>query len=333
MRRAFFFVALNALVVSGCCCTGMPTAPAAMPMQRAVQAVEYPVPPGVAEPDTSTVVEMRNVHFRVDRRLALEIRHLNGTMQPQDGFAVIDFGNASSFYIRLAHAEIHLTMDNLTYLLQNYVFAYDGAPIRIHSMEAEGKEIVQTGTLHKVVDIPFEMRAEVEATPEGYIRLRPTAMRICNIPGQGLMQALGIQLDEMLDLSGAPGVSVEGNDLVMDPQQLLPPPAIRGQVKSVFVENGRLVQVFGSPDAAPDIPEPSFADAENYMFYSGGTLQFGKLYMVESDLQIVDEDPSDPFDFYLREYLQQLVAGRSQTLPDKGLAAFFPDYEDIEPTP
>jgi hypothetical protein len=35
------------------------------------------------------------------------------------------------------------------------------------------------------------------------------------------------------------------------------------------------------------------------MFYRGKILRFGKLTMVDSDLQIVDDDPSDPFDFYL----------------------------------
>lgn len=286
--------------------------------------------PGVTNPDSVTLVEMRNVHFRIDSRLALNIRQLEGRMQPLPGHDVIDFGDSESFYIGLEYAEIGMTMGNLTYLLQNYVFGYDGSPLIIESVGTEGSQLRQTGTLHKVVDIPFEMTAEVTATSDGLIRLHPTSMVICDIPGEGLMEALGIQLEDLLDLSGAQGVTVDGNDLLMDPEQLMPPPAIRGRLEHVRIEGDELVQVFGRPADAPVIESPSEPNARNYMFYSGGTLHFGKLYMVEADLQIIDDDPSDPFDFFLQEYMAQLVAGYSVTLPDGGLAAFFPDYDDIE---
>jgi hypothetical protein len=48
-------------------------------------------------------------------------------------------------------------------------------------------------------------------------------------------------------------------------------------------------------------------------------LRFGKLLMDHTDLQIVDADPSVPFDLNLEEYANQLVAGTSRTLPNMGL--------------
>lgn len=47
-----------------------------------------------------------------------------------------------------------------------------------------------------------------------------------------------------------------------------------------------------------------------------------------ADLQIIDADPKDPFQFYLKEYLKQLVAGTSKTMPDKGLVVYMPDYDE-----
>lgn len=38
--------------------------------------------------------------------------------------------------------------------------------------------------------------------------------------------------------------------------------------------------------------------APNYMCYRGSVLRFGKLTMVDADLQIADADPKDPFDFF-----------------------------------
>jgi hypothetical protein len=66
------------------------------------------------------------------------------------------------------------------------------------------------------------------------------------------------------------------------------------------------------------------------MFYRGKILRFGKLTMVDSDLQIVDDDPSDPFDFYLAHLNEQLVAGQSRNQADFGLLTVLPDYGDID---
>ncbi len=51
--------------------------------------------------------------------------------------------------------------------------------------------------------------------------------------------------------------------------------------------------------------------------------------MVQADLEAVDGDPSDAFDFYLDYYHTQLVAGYHTTLPDYGLSAVMPDYDDL----
>ena len=43
--------------------------------------------------------------------------------------------------------------------------------------------------------------------------------------------------------------------------------------------------------------------------HSARPLRFGKLTMVDSDLDLVDADSHDPFDFYLHDYQCQLAAG------------------------
>jgi hypothetical protein len=58
------------------------------------------------------------------------------------------------------------------------------------------------------------------------------------------------------------------------------------------------------------------------MYYEGGTLRFGKLLMLDAEMQIVDLDPSDPFKFDLDRYARQLVAGYSRSLADGGLEVF-----------
>jgi hypothetical protein len=65
------------------------------------------------------------------------------------------------------------------------------------------------------------------------------------------------------------------------------------------------------------------------MFFHGRVLRFGKLTMDGADLQIVDADPDDPFDFSLAHINQQLVAGTSRNQSDFGLVTTMPDYGDM----
>ena len=53
--------------------------------------------------------------------------------------------------------------------------------------------------------------------------------------------------------------------------------------------------------------------------------------MTAADLQLIDADERDPFDFYPARYSEQLVAGYSKNTPAKGLATYMPDFADLRP--
>ncbi len=52
--------------------------------------------------------------------------------------------------------------------------------------------------------------------------------------------------------------------------------------------------------------------------------------MTGADLQLIDEDPKDSFDFFPARYNRQLVAGYSKNTPSGGLRTYMPDYADLE---
>ena len=58
------------------------------------------------------------------------------------------------------------------------------------------------------------------------------------------------------------------------------------------------------------------------MYYKGGTIHFGKLLMLDAQMQVVDLRPTHFFDFSLDRYKDQLVAGYERTLPDLGLEVY-----------
>jgi hypothetical protein len=282
--------------------------------------------------DSATETEFRNVDFHIAPGIVLGIRHLRGEMVSKTVGGPVVFDDKNSFFIRLTSAEVAMDTASLGHLMNDYVFAYRGSPLHSLSFGTAGDQLTQRGTLHKGVDIPFEITARVSVTDSGHIRIRPTAMRIFSVNGKGLMDALGIKLDRLLDVKGAKGVAVDGNDLVLDPDRLLPPPAISGRLTAVRVEPGRLVQTFGDSAAAARLPAivPPDSAAPNYMYFRYGTLRFGKLFMVKAQMQIIDLDPEDPFDFSIDKYNEQLVAGYSKNQPNLALEVFMPDLAKVK---
>jgi len=131
------------------------------------------------------------------------------------------------------------------------------------------------------------------------------------------------------------GVEIADNDFLLAPAGLLPPPRIEGRVTAVRLEGGKIEQTFGASTrrGRSEPLHPTDPSARNYMFYRGRILRFGKLTMEDADLQIVDADPSDPFDFYLANLNQQLVAGVSRNQADYGLLTVMPDYADLPRRP
>jgi hypothetical protein len=65
------------------------------------------------------------------------------------------------------------------------------------------------------------------------------------------------------------------------------------------------------------------------MYYKGGTLRFGKLLMLDADMQIVALKGSGFFGFDLDRYKQQLVAGYSKTLSNFGLEVYMASVETL----
>jgi len=263
---------------------------------------------------------MRDVNFFILPAAALRIRTLRGQVRSLRGGPVV-FDDKNGFVIHLDYAQIGLNGDDLTALMNSYIFAYPGAPLKHLKIHTSGSRVVQSGVMHKILDIPFEITADLSVTPEGLIKLHPVKTRILGVNGDDLMRAFHLSLEKILDLSKAKGVTVKGNDLFLDPVRILPPPAIEGHATAIRVDGNEFLQTFGTLDEAPPLPPPDTSPVP-YMFYKGGTLHFGKLLMLNAEMQIVDLRPSRFFNFSLDRYKDQLIAGYERTLPDLGLEVY-----------
>ncbi|MEP6507310.1 MAG: hypothetical protein ABJC63_03720 [Gemmatimonadales bacterium] len=275
--------------------------------------------------DTITHVYMRNVDFFIDPQIPLHIRRLNGTMRAKTGGPVV-FDDKTTFIIHLDAAEVGLTGPGLSLLLNKYVFNYPGAPIKRLTASTLGTHVVLKGTLHKVTDLPFTITSSVSVTSDGKIRVHPIRTEILGLHVDQLMNGLGLALDKIIDLRKAKGASVKGNDILLDPNAILPPPTMEGTITAVRVEGNEIIQDFGGSPQTAILPDSSPA---NYIFFKGGSIKFGKLLMSDAELEIVDLDPVDPFRFDIAKYLPQLVAGYSRSFASGGLEAFMRDLDKI----
>jgi hypothetical protein len=150
-------------------------------------------------------------------------------------------------------------------------------------------------------------------------------VKAAHVPVKGLLDLLGIDLDRLLNTKNIHGVAVDKDDLLLDPQQILPPPRIQGKVTAVRIQGSDVVQIFGIKQSS------NFAAKQpgNYMAFRHSDMRFGKLTMHDSDLIMVDMDPVDPFDFFLDHYQEQLVAGYTKSTPEYGLRVYVRDYNKL----
>jgi hypothetical protein len=271
-------------------------------------------------------IEMRNVHLRIDQSIILEIRRLRGEMVPTSASEPVSFDDKNSFVTRIASAEIAMSTHSLSDLLNRYVFAYPDAPLKNLVVTAEKGRIKQKGTMHRGVDLPFEVNGHLDTTTDGQVRFHADKISSAHIPVKGLLHLFGEDLSKLVKLKEDRGITIEGDDILMDVDRLIPPPRIAGKVTNVRVEGDRIVQTFGSGPAKPLSPPYK---ARNYIYHHGGVLRFGKLTMTDSDLEIVDQSSRTPFEFSLAEYNRQLVAGYSKNTPSHGLIVFMPDLSSL----
>lgn len=275
---------------------------------------------------------IRDTHLRVTRSAVLHVSELLGQLvRLQEAPAYFD--EPPSYRIRVERAVVDMTGPSLAGLMNEYVFAYEGSPLSDISIEIRDGRLYQEGTLHTFVSLRVSIVSRVEVTGEGSLRLVPERVKAAGLPVTSLMDLFGVEMDEVLGELGSRGITVVDDDLLLNPEALLPPPTLQGRAESVSLEGGilhlTLARAEGDAISSKGM-QPSLPDAPHYLFFKGGEVRFGKLTMRDTDLQIVDAEPSDPFDFYSDRLHDQLVAGSSYTMPDNGLLVKVPDFGDIE---
>jgi hypothetical protein len=281
----------------------------------------------VAQARDAVQIQMKNVNLLLNPEIVLGVRTLRGRLERARPEIPVTFDDSDSFSVDIDSANITLTPAGLSALMNSYVFAYKDAPIKNVTTMISGGRLIQKGTIHKAIDVPFEIDGSVYATRDGKVGLHADSIKAARLPVKGLLDFLGKDISSLIHENQGRGIEVQGDDIVLAPERLTPPPHIHGRVRHVDLSDGRLLMFFDS-GRHPAMLKPPFP-AQAYIYHRGGVLRFGKLTMSDADLEIVGDRPG-AFNFFQREYKRQLVAGYSKNTPADGLVAHMFDYSHFE---
>jgi len=281
-------------------------------------------------PDTRPIdFAMKNVTYHYSEPVAVHIAQLQGELVPTKTGAIVFFDDKNSFNLRLNYAEISISCNTLAQVLNENVFASSDSPIKNLSIESKNNQLIMKGKLPQKADVAFETVGTLSADTDGQIRVHSDHVKAAHLPVKGLMDLLGIDIAGLIDTKKIHGITVEKDDIILDPEQIFPAPHIKGKVAAVHISGNDIVLTFGTPQAsnfAVKLPG-------NYMAFRHSDMQFGKLTMHDADLIMIDMEPRDPFDFFLDHYQDQLVAGYTKSTPQYGLRAYTRDYNKLRPRP
>jgi hypothetical protein len=275
--------------------------------------------------DSGVRAQMRNVKYRFADNVAVQIQSLTGSLVPTAGHAFPVMDDKNSFKIHIDAADISIAPTDMANVLNSHVFARPGSPLRGISMSIEKGQLKVRGSLHDKGDIPFETVGTLSTTPEGMVRLHSEKVKALHVPVKGLMGAFGIEIDDLIKSGKVPGLQAEENDLILDLQQILPPPHIEGAATAIRVEENAIAITFGNSAARVSAKLPN----GNFMIYRGNRMQFGKLTVDDCDVTLSDMDPADPMDFFLDHSAEQFAAGYTKTSRSFQLHVFLKDYDKL----
>lgn len=274
-------------------------------------------------------IEMRNVSLHVADGVVLAVSSLNGEFISRSASEPPIFDDPRSYTMRLKSGDLAIDAASLTAMLRDTLSRHP-SPLHDVTITFEEGQLRAKGTLHKGVSVPFSMTASVAVTPDGRLRLHAEKVKAVGVPVKGLLDLVGLDVEDLMKMPPESGIRADKDDLLLDTTALLPPPRMEGKLTSAAVEGGRMrLRMAGAaqPPARPaTLPLPS---ARNYLYFFGGSIRFGKLTMSDADMQLIDADPSTPFDFFPARYEAQLVAGYSRNTKRKGLQVFMPDYSRV----
>lgn len=282
-------------------------------------------------------IHMQSVLFRVMKDVVLQVDGLDGVLAPSRRNEVISLDDKNSFSLKVQRATASMASTDLAALVNGFILPRAKTPLRNLNLTFNPDQSIQVkGDFHKLVDVPFTGTATLQVTPDGNMRMHLANMTVAGVIHQDVLNSLGIKVSSVAKPKRKQSFKIVGNDIIFPIDQMFPPPNVSGQLRDIKISGNRLNLIFGT--SAPS-HEPGQSAAEkpsvtkgSFIYFHGGTMKFALLTMSPVDLELVPLKPDlhQRFEFSVDQYYQQLVAGYSKSLLNKGLLVYMGDDRDLQ---
>jgi len=279
-------------------------------------------------------IVIKNTYLKVHKEVGVLIHDLFGELVSKVQSEPVNFDDVNSFSVSVHQAKLTMNGKDMDNLMKFFVLNYPGAPLKDlkHTIKVGGRINIQGKMKQAGLDVPFEMEGPIRATPDGLMILDPDTVKTLGIPAKGLMDLFGIETQKLLNLNEQRGLKLVGNSILMYPSRLFPPPVMNGKVFRVETENDALNIYFddGTKLKRPPLPIQEGLYRNYKHIYGGAVRMIGNETHENTNIMMIDMNQSNPFEFYLAEYVNHTVAGQVNILGKNGaLVNYMPDYSDI----
>jgi hypothetical protein len=93
--------------------------------------------------------------------------------------------------------------------------------------------------------VPFVLKGAVSVDPKGRLTVGVVELKAMGVQTKGLLAALDLKLEDLIDVTNERGVTIDGNVVHVDPLVNMPAPKVDAKVTGVSVEPDGLVLRLG----------------------------------------------------------------------------------------
>ena len=270
-----------------------------------------------------THIFAHNLRLRQGPDFRVYIRWLRGELVATSKKQVPSFDDTDSFYLNITSGVIRVNLGDIG----DYLTKQMGkGPLTNIVFRGSGQQLKITGTLHKLIALPVQLSGTISPASNNRLQIHIEKIDVLKLPFKWLLKTVHVTLADVVGSGKINGVDIQGNDIFLDPEKLLPPPHIRGTLTQVSITSPDLEAVYGN--ATQDVERVE--EWRNFLRMRDGTLDFGKLTMNHVDLIMIDISQDAWFDLDLANYQAQLVKGYTRMTPQAGLQIFMPDVSSLK---
>ena len=277
--------------------------------------------------EPSVRIRLQNVRFKWSDKVFVDAGNLAVRAVPIRG-TTVDFDDLESFHLVVQQSAVLIGPEVLAGMFNESIFNYPGS--RIHGLRVSiarddrgARTVVLDGKVNLVAWVPFTMYTylSVDTTTNTLVIALDHLKVFSIIPATKLVRWTPLHLNRLIALPPNKSLLVDGNRIMVKPFGLFPPPRIDGRISSVEVGDHAISIRF----AGEAIPAPE-SSARNYVYLRGGASKFGRFRMADTDLLVLDQDPSDPFVVSLRYYAEMIPRSTVQLPDTKSARITMPDF-------